>query len=116
MPAAAFGLKKYLGGALSSKIDDNEHATAALWDSEVLRVQDSPCDVHRPEFRQGVEDESEISPAIAAEGTRYILPNSPSWTDGPDDPEGVEEETASFSREPPPACQRRRGPGRGFRR
>src|SRR5438132_2874122 len=79
MPAAAFGLKENRGGALSSKICDNEHATAALGDSEPLRIQDSPRDVQRPCVGQGVKRRPEIPSPIATEGAGDVLPNSKPW-------------------------------------
>jgi hypothetical protein len=65
MPAAARWLKKYRGGALSSKICDKEHTTAALGHSEPLCVQHSPREVHRPCVGQGVERGPEVPSPIA---------------------------------------------------
>jgi hypothetical protein len=48
IPAAAFALKKYFGGASVSKMSDNEDAAAALGDSEMLSVQHPPGDAIPP--------------------------------------------------------------------
>lgn len=42
IPAAALWLKKNRGGAWSSKISDNEQATATLGDSEKLAIEHTP--------------------------------------------------------------------------
>jgi hypothetical protein len=59
IPLAAFGLKKNLRGAWGSKMSDNEHTTAPLWDSEVLRVKHPPRHAI-PEFFDALDDDSEI--------------------------------------------------------
>jgi len=79
IPAQAFGLKQYLLGAFSSKICDKEHAAPSLGDSEVLAVQDSPRDVHRPDVCQRVNDSGEVGASVAAEGSGDVFPNSEIW-------------------------------------
>jgi hypothetical protein len=64
MPCAAFGDKKYFAGTFTCKICDNEHAAAALRDSEVLSVKSSPCDVTRPAFEKRGEDISKVSSIV----------------------------------------------------
>ncbi len=59
IPVQAFGLKKNLWGTWGSKISDNEHPTAPLWDSEVLRVKHPPRHAI-PEFFDALEDQLEI--------------------------------------------------------
>jgi hypothetical protein len=55
-----------------SKTSDNEHASAALRDSEVLSVKN--CVAHPiPEFNQGPEHGSKIPSSVAGQETRYVL-------------------------------------------
>jgi hypothetical protein len=51
-------------GTSSSRTSDNEHAAAALRDSEVLRVQYRPRRIE-PEFFQPGEDGGEVTSSIA---------------------------------------------------
>jgi len=62
MPAAALGLKKYLAGtsASNTSASEDEHASAALGDSEVSAVQHSPGEVVKPELGQRRENDGEI--------------------------------------------------------
>jgi hypothetical protein len=66
MPAAAFALKKYFAGTVRSKTCHNEDATAALWDSEVLRVQYPPRHTI-PEFIHFTDEPSEVAAFRGAE-------------------------------------------------
>jgi hypothetical protein len=62
IPAQARLLKKYrCGTSPVSKISDNEDATAALGDSEVLSVQHSVCETV-PELAQRPEEGTKIPP------------------------------------------------------
>jgi hypothetical protein len=64
MPRQAVALKKNRGGtAVVSKMSDNEHATAALWYSKVLSVQDSVGDAI-PEFDHAPEDGTKIPSSV----------------------------------------------------
>ena len=63
MPAAAFADSEYLLDGSPTRTCDNEHASAALRDSEVLRVQYRKGDTIEPEFPQIVEDGGEESAA-----------------------------------------------------
>ena len=95
MPVAARGLKEYLGGALGSKICDNEQTATALGDSKPSRIQNAPRAVQRPCVCQCIEDGGEVPPPMATEGTGDVFPKSQSWADGPDDMDGfIEEATA----------------------
>src|SRR5262249_42721031 len=67
MPWSAFRLKKYFSGAVSSKIDDNKHPSAPLWDSEVLSVKNPVGNVHRPAFLKRTEDAREIASRLTGE-------------------------------------------------
>ena len=46
IPSQAFGDKKYLSGAFSSKISDKEHAPASLCCSEILGVVHAPSEIN----------------------------------------------------------------------
>lgn len=80
MPRQALGESEYFAGALASKIDDNEDATAPLRNSEELRVQNRPGNVQRPEFGQFPEHHCEISSSVGTEDSRHIFENKESWT------------------------------------
>lgn len=75
MPAHAFGLSQYFAGALSSKICDKEHSTAALGDSEEARVQHSPRNVTRPEVNHRLDDDSKVSATVARECSWHVFPD-----------------------------------------
>jgi hypothetical protein len=64
IPAAAFALKKYFGCTSVSKMSDNEDATAALGDSEILSVQDPPGDAI-PALDQPVKDNGKVLSVVA---------------------------------------------------
>lgn len=76
IPAHARGLKKYLRGASTSNISDNEHTTAPLWNSGVLAVQHPPCHAI-PEFNQPVKDDGKVPASVAAEKSGYIFNDNP---------------------------------------
>src|SRR5690554_2922880 len=96
MPLHALALKKYLSGAFASRMVDNEHATASLGDSEMLRVEYAP--LSGPEGSKGNtsvrppiggtpnlsshqerENGCEVCSVCRAEGSWDVLPNSPPW-------------------------------------
>jgi hypothetical protein len=100
IPPAARGFKKNLGWTLPSKMSDNEDAAAALGDSEILSVEESPDDAPpRPGCHtspsdsgggnrdgcahEGTHDLHEVHSPVTGEGAPHVLP------DGPLDPEGV---------------------------
>jgi hypothetical protein len=65
MPLQAVALKQNrCGTAEVSKISDNEDATAALWNSKVLSVQD-PVGPPIPELLQRPENGTKIPSAVA---------------------------------------------------
>jgi len=76
IPRAALGESEYRGGAWSARTADNEHAAAALRDTEVLCIQSSPRDVV-PEFVQVMEDDPEVTSASRGEKSGNILDNAP---------------------------------------
>jgi hypothetical protein len=63
MPAAAFGLKKYLGATSVSKTSDNEHTAPVLGHSEVLSVKNAPGHAIPP-LDQPSKDGGKISPSL----------------------------------------------------
>jgi hypothetical protein len=96
IPLAAFWLKQYLNNSSrhGSRTSDNEHATASLWDSEVLSVKHAPdgdtlrtdTDAAGPPSVDGnsrfvsgesSEDGGKVSASIAGESSSDILPNHP---------------------------------------
>ena len=102
IPRHAFGLKEYLSGALSCKIEDSKYTFSSLCDAPTLRrVEDSPgkritvahdfsggqpLAILRQRnicFRILDVDEAfkhllEILPIVRGQGARHILPHSPS--------------------------------------
>jgi hypothetical protein len=76
IPRHAFGLKKNFGGTLGSKMPDNEHAPAALGDSEELCIQHAPRHTV-PEFIQRGEDRFEVSALVRTEQSGNILQEKP---------------------------------------
>ena len=65
MPAAALGLKKYLGGTgWVSKTSDNEDAAPSLGYSEVLSVKHPPGDAV-PEFDQPSNQDGKVASSVA---------------------------------------------------
>jgi hypothetical protein len=55
--------KNRCGGTPVSKISDNEHAAAALWNSEVLSVENAVCDPI-PEFCHPSKDGTKVPSVI----------------------------------------------------
>jgi hypothetical protein len=76
IPRHALGLKEYFGGTDASKISDNEHATAALGDSEVLSVKDA-VGPPIPELPQRPEDGSKVPSAVARQKARDVFEQKP---------------------------------------
>ena len=78
MPRQAVALKKNRGGTSPvSKISDNEHATAALWNSEVLSVENAVGEPI-PEFCHPSEDGSKVPSSVRRQDTGDVLPYQPS--------------------------------------
>jgi hypothetical protein len=77
IPAAAFGLKKYLHrcGPVS-KTSGKEHAAASLGDSEELSVQNSPRHAV-PEVIQVTDDRREVPAVVDAKEPRDVLAKEP---------------------------------------
>jgi hypothetical protein len=77
MPRQAVALKKYRAGTpVVSKMSDNEDAAAALWNSEVLSVQNSVGEPI-PEFAHRSEDGSKCPSSVDRQDARDILPDQP---------------------------------------
>ena len=96
IPLAAFWLKQNFNNSSrqGSRTCDNEHAAAALWDSEVLSVKHAPnCDSIRPDTDSGVapsslrnngsvsgestKDSGEVFASVAGESASDIFPHHP---------------------------------------
>src|SRR3954471_4306206 len=76
IPLQARALKKNrCGTSPVSKTSDNEHATAPLWNSEVLSVKNSVGEPI-PEFRQPSEEGTKSSCSIRQDAGD-VLPNHP---------------------------------------
>jgi hypothetical protein len=77
MPLQAVALKKYrCGTSPVSKMSDNEHATAALWNSKVLSVKGS-IGPPIPEFAQAPEEGTKVPSFVARQDAGDVLPNQP---------------------------------------
>jgi hypothetical protein len=77
IPAHAFGLKEYFAGTSRvSKTSDNEDATAALWNSQVLSVKHAPGDAI-PEFAQRPDDGSHVPPSVRRQKSRDVFEQKP---------------------------------------
>jgi|TARA_R100000479_G_scaffold176487_1_gene131305 hypothetical protein len=77
MPEQAFALKKNrCGTSPVSKISDNEHTAAALWNSEELSVKNSVGEPI-PELAQRPEEGSKIPSSTTRQDAGDILPNDP---------------------------------------
>jgi len=103
IPAAALGLKKYLGATSSSSTSRNdEDAPPALGHSEVSAVQDSPGEVVKPEVGQRREKDGEISATVAGKKSGNVLNEEPSpiGENKVSDPGVLEEEAAALACEP----------------
>lgn len=97
MPAAAFGLKKNLGGTSRvSKTADNEHTAASLGHAEVLSVEHPPG-VPIPEFSQRPKDGSEVSPAVTRQKARDVLEENPTGSALSSEASELEEQSAPSS-------------------
>ena len=99
MPRAAFGLKKNRGGHWASTMADNEHATAALGDSEILAVQ-YPVGPPVPAIFQSREERPEVAPVIGTKKPWNILKQQPSGLQFVGHPQEFPEEAAAFPGEP----------------
>jgi len=96
IPVAAFWLKQNRNNSSrqGSRTSDNEHATASLWDSEVLSVKHAPnCDTFRTDTdatgapsvsgnKRSVSGESsehlgEVFSSVAGESASDIFPHHP---------------------------------------
>jgi hypothetical protein len=77
IPLQAFALKKYrCGTSPVSKMSDNEHATAPLWNSEVLSVKNAVGEPI-PEFAQPSEEATKIPPFSRGQDAGDVLPDHP---------------------------------------
>jgi hypothetical protein len=77
MPRQALALKKYrCGTGPSSSTSDNEHATAPLWNSEVLSIQ-HPVGPPIPELAQPSKEGREIPSSVTGKDSGHVLPNQP---------------------------------------
>jgi hypothetical protein len=95
IPLQAVALKKNRGGTSPvSRISDNEHASAALWNSEVLSVQHSVGEPI-PEFDQPSEDGTKVPSSIARQDAGDVLPHQPSGPCAISKPEKLERQVAT---------------------
>ncbi len=77
MPLQAVALKKNrCGTSPVSKMSDNEHATAPLWNSEVLSVKNSVGEPI-PELPQPSEQGSKVPASVTRQDAGHVLPNQP---------------------------------------
>ena len=116
IPAAAFWLKQNLNNSSrqGSRTSDNEHATASLWDSEVLSVKHAPdgdtfrADTDaavppsvsgnkRPVPGESSEYLGEVFASVAGESASDILPHHPRGPEFVSDSALLVEESASLS-------------------
>jgi hypothetical protein len=58
-------------------MSDNEHAAAALWNSEVLSVENAVGEPI-PEFRHRPENGTKVPPSVARQDSGDVLPHQPS--------------------------------------
>jgi hypothetical protein len=93
IPCAALGLKKNLLGTWLSKTSDNEHTSASLGDSEVLRVKHTPRQTIT-EFIQGFEDDSEIVSVSRRKEAGHVFENKPSRPKLSQDSDNLPEQAA----------------------
>jgi hypothetical protein len=96
MPVAAFGLKKNRRGTRASTMADNEHATAALGDAEMLAVQ-YPVGPPVPAVFQSFEERSEVASTARAKKPWNILKQQPSGTQLSGHPQELPEETGTLA-------------------
>jgi hypothetical protein len=78
-------------------MSDNEDATAPLWNSEVLSVEDSPGEAVAPAFGQEVEEGSEGSPGISGQDSGDVLPEDPTRTEPYNERNELDGEPTSLS-------------------
>jgi hypothetical protein len=77
MPLQAVALKKYRRGTSPvSKMSDNEHAAAPLWNSKELSVKGS-IGPPIPEFAQAPEEGTKVPSFVARQDAGDVLPNQP---------------------------------------
>jgi hypothetical protein len=90
-------LKKYrCGTSPVSKISDNEDATAALWNSGVLSVQNSVGEPI-PELSQPAEEGAKRPSSVDRQDTGDVLPNHPSGPSAISKAEVFKREVATLS-------------------
>jgi hypothetical protein len=95
IPLQAVALKKNRRGTSPvSKISDNEHATAPLWNSEVLSVQHSVGEPI-PELDQPSEDGAKVPSSAAGQHAGDVLPHQPSGPCAISKPEKLERQVAT---------------------
>lgn len=99
IPAAARGLKQYLGWAWATKACDNEDSTASLGRAEVLSVENTPhsaaprsgCHTRASPSRsgsmdvgahEGAQDECEVQALVGGESAIHVLPDRPLRAEG----------------------------------
>jgi hypothetical protein len=103
IPAAALGLKQYLGGTLASSTSAKEvDAPPPLGHAEVSAVQHSPGEIVNPEVGQRRENEGEIAAAVRGKQSGYVLKEhpAPSGEKSGSDAGELEEEPAPLARQP----------------
>jgi hypothetical protein len=77
MPLQAVALKKYRSGTSPvSKMSDNEHAAAPLWNSKVLSVKHSVGEPI-PEFDQTSEYGTKVPSSSRRQDAGHVLPYQP---------------------------------------
>ena len=97
MPRQAVALRKYrCGTSPVSSTSDNEHASAALWNSEELSVQNSVGEPI-PEFAQPPEDGAKRPSSVNGQDTGDVLPHHPAGPCAISKPEKFQREVATIS-------------------
>jgi len=97
MPRQAVTLKKYRYGTTPvSKMADNEHATAPLWNSEVLSVKNSVGEPI-PELPQPAEQGSKRPSFVNRQDTGDVLPDQPAGPQAISKSKEFECEVATFA-------------------
>jgi hypothetical protein len=76
-------------------MSDNEHATAPLWNSEVLSVQDSVGEPI-PEFDQPSEEGTKVPSSARRQDAGDVLPHHPSGACAIKKPEKLERQLAAL--------------------
>jgi hypothetical protein len=96
MPLQAVALKKNrCGTSPVSRISDNEHAAAALWNSEVLSVKNCVGEPI-PELRQPSEEGSKIPSSVRRQDAGDVLPHQPSGAEAISKAEKFEGQVATL--------------------